>query len=335
MVTKVKRGDITSSLHTTGSIFPTQESMISPKISGRIEKLYVDEGDRVEKGQPLAELEQERLRMVIKEAKASLEEGQAQLKNLEATLKRSQKLFAEGVLDSQRFDDTTTERDLAVARVQRMRATLERAAQDLKDSTITAPFAGFIVEKIMNEGEMATTMPPSNIFHLVDTSSVKIECGIPEDKKTSVTIGKEAFIEVDAYPGEVFTGKITTVNPLVDMSTRTFKIKIEISNSDFRLESGMFARIRLIERESRGALLIPQRVIIEEESAKKVFIVENERAVEKFITLGIIDPPLTEIIQGVSEGEIVVTEGFYALKNGIKVIIKEASEEGVPNREPA
>jgi membrane fusion protein (multidrug efflux system) len=273
--------------------------------------------------------------MVIKEAKAFLEEGQAQLKNLEATLKRNQKLFEEGVLDSQRFDDVTTERDLALARVQRMRATLERAEQDLKDSVITAPFAGFIVEKIMNEGEMATTMPPSNIFHLVDTSSVKIECGIPEDKKTSIIIGKEAFIEVDAYPGEAFTGKITTVNPLVDISTRTFKIKIEISNPDFRLESGMFARIRLIERESRGALLIPQRVIIEEESAKKVFIVENERAVEKFITIGIIDPPLAEIIQGVSEGEIVVTEGFYALKNGIKVIIKEASEEGVPNCEPA
>jgi len=335
IVTKVKRGDITSSLHTMGSIFPTQESMISPKISGRIEKLYVDEGDRVEKGKPLAELEQERLRMVIKEAKASLEEGQAQLKNLEATLKRNQKLFEEGVLDSQRFDDVTTERDLALARVQRMRATLERAEQDLKDSVITAPFAGFIVEKIMNEGEMATTMPPSNIFHLVDTSSVKIECGIPEDKKTSVTIGKEAFIEVDAYPGEAFTGKITTVNPLVDISTRTFKIKIEIFNPDFRLESGMFARIRLIERESRGALLIPQRVIIEEESAKKVFIVENERAVEKFITIGIIDPPLAEITQGLSEGEIVVTEGFYALKNGIKVIIKETSEEGVRNREPA
>jgi hypothetical protein len=76
-------------------------------------------------------------------------------------------------------------------------------------------------------------------------------------------------------------------------------------------------------------------VIIEEESAKKVFIVENERAVEKFITIGIIDPPLAEITQGLSEGEIVVTEGFYALKNGIKVIIKETSEEGVRNREPA
>ncbi|KPJ56365.1 MAG: hypothetical protein AMJ42_05415 [Deltaproteobacteria bacterium DG_8] len=226
LATKLKRGDIASSIYTTGTIFPKQESMISPKTSGRIEKLYVDEGSRVEKGQPLVELEQERLRIVVKEAKASLKEAKAQLKNLEATLQRSQKLFEEGVIDSQRFDDVTTERDLAEARVQRAKANLERAQQDLKDSIITAPFAGFVVDKMMNEGEMATTMPPSNIFHLVDTSSVKIECGITEEKRSSITVGKKVVIELDAYPDEVFTGKITTVNPMVDINSRTFKIKI-------------------------------------------------------------------------------------------------------------
>jgi len=335
IATKVKRGNIVSFIYTTGTIFPKQESMISPKTSGRIEKLYVDEGDQVKKGQPLVELEQERLRIVVKEAKASLKEAQAQLKNLEATLKRSQKLFEEGVVDSQRFDDVTTERDLAKARVQRARATLERAQQDLKDSVITAPFDGFIVEKMMNEGEMATTMPPSNIFHLVDTSRVKIECGITEEKKMSIIVGKEVLIELDAYPDEVFTGKITTVNPKVDPHSRTFKIKIEIPNPDFRLESGMFARIRIIERESKNALLISQRVIINGEAVKKVFVVENGRAAEKLITTGIINHPIVEVTEGLKEGDIVVTEGFYALKDGIKVTIKELSDQGASSREPA
>ena len=319
---KVKRGNIASSIYTTGTIFPKQESMISPKTSGRIEKLYVDEGDQIKKGQPLVKLEQERLRIVVKESEASLKEAMAQLKNLEATLKRSQKLFEEGVIDSQRFDDTTTERDLAEARVQRARATLERVQQDLKDSIITAPFAGFVVEKMMNEGEMATTMPPSNIFHLVDTSRVKIECGITEEKRKAITVGKEVLIELDAYPDEVFTGEITTVNPMVDINSRTFNIKIDIANPDFKLESGMFARIRIIEHISKDTLLIPQRVIIEEDASRKVFVVENDRAVEKSIATGIIDHPTVEVTEGLKEGDLVVTEGFYALKDGIKVQVK-------------
>jgi RND family efflux transporter MFP subunit len=322
---KVIRGNIASTIYTTGTIFPKQESMISPKTSGRIEKLYVDEGDKVEKGQPLVELEQEMLRIVVKEAKAYLKEARAQLKNLESTLKRRQKLFEEGVVGSQSLDDITTERDLAKARVQRTRASLERAEQDLKDTVITAPFDGFIVEKMMNEGEMATTMPPSNIFHLVDTRRVKIECGITEGKRRFITTGKEVLIEMDAYPDEVFNGKITTVNPKVDPNSRTFKIKIDIPNPDFRLESGMFARIRIIERESKNALLIPQRVIINGEAVKKVFAVENGRAVKKSITTGILNHPIIEVTEGLKEGDIVVTEGFYSLKDGIKVKASLAS----------
>jgi RND family efflux transporter MFP subunit len=335
LATKVKRGDIASYIYTTGTIFPKQESMICPKTSGRIEKLYVDEADCVKKGQSLVELEQERLRIEIKEAMASLEEARSQLKNIEATLRRNQRLFEEGVVDSQRFDDITTERDLAKARVQRTSATLERVQQDLKDSVIIAPFDGFIVEKMLNEGEMATTMPPSNIFHLVDTSSVKIECGITEEKKRSVSVGKEVAIELDAYPGEVFTGKITTVNPKVDINSRTFKIKIEIPNPDFRLEVGMFARIRIIERESKHTLLIPEVVIIEKEQTRRVFAVENGKAVEKSITTGIVSQPFVEVLEGLEEGDIVVTEGFYALKDGIKVTIKELSDQGVSGHEPA
>ena len=105
IATKVVRDDIVSFINTTGTIFPKQESMISPKTSGRIEKLYVDEGDRVEKGQPLVALEQERLLIVIKETEASLKETRAQLKNMESTVKRNQKLFEQGVVDSQWFDN--------------------------------------------------------------------------------------------------------------------------------------------------------------------------------------------------------------------------------------
>ena len=97
----------------------------------------------------------------------------------------------------------------------------------------------------------------------------------------------------------------------------------------------MFARIRIIERESKNVLLIPQRVIINGEAEKKVFAVENDRAVEKSITTGIMNHPIVEVTEGLKEGDIVVTEGFYSLKDGIKVNIKELTDQGANTREPA
>ena len=188
---------------------------------------------------------------------------------------------------------------------------------------------------VMFKVEANVSKEDFDIFHLVDTSRVKVECGITEGKRTVIKVGKEVLIELDAYPDEPFTGKITTVNPMVDINSRTFMIKIEIPNPDFRLESGMFARIRIIEKESKNALLIPQRAIIEREESKKVFVIENDRALEKSITTGIINHNIVEVTKGLTEDDIVVTEGFYALKDGIKVTIKELSDQGVSNHEPA
>jgi len=326
--TRVKKGDISLYIYTTGSIFPKQESVISPKIFGRIEKLYVDEGDRVKANQPLVKLEQDRLRILVEEAEASLQEARAQLKNIKTKVQRSKGLFEQGVVEVQQYDDLVTEGELAQAIVRRIRATVERAHKDLEDSVISAPFDGFIVEKMMNEGEMATSTPPSSIFHLIDTSSVKIECNITEEKKTVLCVGKESIIELDAYPGEIFTGNITMINPKVDIESRTFKIKIEIPNDDFRLESGMFVRIRIIDRESKGAFLIPQRVIIDEGGEKKVYVIQEGRAVEKTITTGIIDKTTVEVTDGLDENDIIVTEGLYAIKDGIKVLIKKMTVQG-------
>ena len=121
---------------------------------------------------------------------------------------------------------------------------------------------------MMNEGEMATTMPPSNIFHLVDTSTVKIECGINKDEKR-ITVGKEVEIELDAYSDEVFTGTISVVNPMVDPSSRTFKVKIDITNPGFKLESGMFAGCELLPVNQKMPSSSPSGLSLRREQYKR------------------------------------------------------------------
>ena len=332
-VVRAVKGDIASYIQTTGTVYPKQEAFLSPKIGGKIEKIFVDEGYWVDKGQPLVRLEQAKLIMAKNEAEANLNTVKSELKqaelsleNLKKTMKRNGELFKEGIIDEQRYDNTKTDYlnaeaqfYLSSSRLEQVKAQLDQAAQDLKDSIMYAPFSGFIVDKMMNEGEMVYAASPSKVLHITDISRVKIECGIAEADKKYIYNGKEAVIEVDAIPGEKFQGELTTVNPLIDQNSRTFMIKIEIPNPNNRLESGMFARIRIMKEEKKGAILIPLRSVIEREGKKVVFVADNSRAKMVPVLPGINDTKTTEVVSGLKGGELIVSEGYYVVSDGSKI----------------
>jgi RND family efflux transporter MFP subunit len=333
-VVKAMRGNISSFIHTTGTVYPKQEAYLSPKIGGRIEKIFVDEGDRVTKGQPLVRLEQTKVIMEKNEAEANfntvkseLKKAELSLENLRRTMKRNEELYQQGIIDAQKYDDTKTDYlnaeahyQVSSSQLEQAKAQLDQANQDLKESVMYAPFSGFVVDKMMNEGEMAYAAAPSKVLHLTDISRVKIESGIAEVDKKYIHEGKEAIIEVDALPGTIFNGEITTVNPLIDQNSRTFMIKIEIPNPNNKLASGMFVRIKIMKEEKKDAILIPLRSVIEREGKKVIFVADNNyRARMVPVLLGINDTKTTEVVSGLKGGELVVSEGFYALSNGSKI----------------
>ena len=332
-VVRAVKGDIASYIQTTGTVYPKQEAFLSPKIGGKIEKIFVDEGYWVDKGQPLVRLEQTKLLMAKNEAEANLNTVKSELKqaelsleNLKKTMKRNGELFKEGIIDEQRYDNTKTDYlnaeaqfYLSSSRLEQVKAQLDQAAQDLKDSIMYAPFSGFIVDKMMNDGEMVYAASPSKVLHITDISMVKIECGIAEVEKKYIREGREVIIEVDAIPGERFKGEITTVNPLIDQNSRAFMVKIEMPNPNHKLESGMFARIMITKEERKGVILIPLRSVIEREGKKVVLVAANSRARMVAVTLGINDAKTTEVLSGLKAEEFVVSEGFYAVSDGLKI----------------
>jgi len=322
-VAPVTKGDVTTIIQTTGTISPKRETYIGPKVGGRIEKFYVDEGDFVKKGTPLVRLEQVRFSLALEEARASHEENTAQLKNLSRKLKRKKLLFNKGILDRDAFADIETEVELARARAAMATSRLDHAKEDKKDSVLYAPFDGFVVEKKMNTGEMFSTAANEYVFHIVDTGTVEVEANVFETKKQYITFGKKVSITVDAIPEKVFTGKITVVNPFIDTFSRKFLVKIEIPNADFALESGMFARIRIPEEKSLGTLLVPANAIVEREDRKVLFVAEAETARARPVTTGLMTHETVEILTGVTEHERVIVDGLYAVKDGSPVVIEE------------
>jgi RND family efflux transporter MFP subunit len=262
----------------------------------------------------------------LNSVKSELKKAELSLENLSRTMKRNEELYKQGIIDEQKYDNTKTDFlnaeaqfQLSSSRLEQAKAQLDQANQDLKDSIMYAPFSGFIVDKMMNEGEMVYAASPSKVLHITDISMVKIECGIAEVEKKYIREGREVIIEVDAIPGERFKGEITTVNPLIDQNSRTFMVKIEMPNPNHKLESGMFARIMITKEERKGVILIPLRSVIEREGKKVVLVAANSRARMVAVTLGINDAKTTEVLSGLKAEEFVVSEGFYAVSDGLKI----------------
>jgi HlyD family secretion protein len=315
-VVEAQRGDIATVIQATGTISPNHESYLGPRVAGRIEIFFADEGDFVEQGAPLLNLERVRFELALNEARAACAESRSAQKNVELKLKRNQELLARGVINKEAFDDMATENELARARADMARSRLERAEEDYKDSVLHAPFAGFVVERRMNTGEMFSGMPNEYVFHLVDTCTVKVEVDVFETKKQYVVPGKATVVAVDALPGRKFEGRISVVNPLVDRTSRKFLVKIEIPNPNFELESGMFARVEIPEEQSAGTLVVPAGAVIERQGRKVVFVAEAQRAVERAVFTGLTTAERVEIRAGLQPGERIIVDGLYAVKDG-------------------
>jgi RND family efflux transporter MFP subunit len=335
-VVTVKRGDISVPLVATGTIFPEYESKIGPKISGTIEIVYVDEGDTVQKGQLLVQLDQKNLLIAVRQGQAAVRVAEAQLKeaevkgeNLKKEKERLANLLKKNVISQQKYDDIDTAYSMAVigmevirAQILSSRENLAMAEQNLSDTVIIAPFSGLIVKRFINQGEFVSTMPPSPLFLMMNIDKVKTEIGLPEIHIAHIHLGNPVDVTVDTYPDSIFKGTVSTINPMVDPVSRAFTVKVEIPNKDHRLKPGMFARVKIYLAIHKGALIVPFKSVMKREGMAVVFVIEGTTVRLRTVTAGITNEREIEVIDGLQEGEEVVIEGHYGMADKTTVRVE-------------
>ena len=335
-VVPVKKGDISVSLVATGTIFPEYESKIGPKISGTIETVYVDEGDTVQKGQPLVQLDQKNMLIAVRQGQAAVRVAEAQLKeaevkgeNLKKEKERLAHLLTKNVISQQKYDDIDTAYSMALTGMEVIRAqilssreNLAMAEQKLSDTVIIAPFSGLIVKRFINQGEFVSTMPPSPLFLMMNIDKVKTEIGLPEVHIARIHIGNPVDITVDTYPGSIFKGTVSTINPMVDPVSRAFTVKVGISNKDHRLKPGMFARVTIYLTIHKGALIVPFKSVMKREGATVVFVIEGATVRLRAVAAGITNEGEIEVMDGLKEGEEVIIEGHYGMADNTTVRVE-------------
>jgi RND family efflux transporter MFP subunit len=307
---------------------------VAPRTAGRLLSVNVQLGDSVRRGQVLAKVEDREIVEQVRAAEASQEVAKATIRQREADLnvaqlnfERSKNLFTRGLLAKQALDDaesrylaSVAQLDLSKAQLSQNDARLQELRINLQHTSVASPVDGFVGKRNVDPGAMVNTN--TAIASVVDISRLKLIVNVVEKDLRMVTAGDVGIVEVDAYPGEKFNGRIARVAPVLDPATRTASIEIEIPNGDARLKPGMYARISLTVEERKNTLVAPKNAVIDFENKRGVWMPsEDRRAHFVPVTLGIEGPEQIEILAGLKEGDRFVTTGAAAVRNNDQLII--------------
>ena len=276
-------------------------------------------------------------------AGATVRQREADLALAETTRERAQSLFERSLLARQELDDeearfqaATAQLDLSRAQFNQARARLEELRIMLKNTVVASPVNGFVGRRYLDPGAYVTQSSP--IVSLVDISLVRMVANLVEKDLRRIQESVPARIEVDAFSGETFTGEVARIAPVLDPSTRTTEIEVEIPNPDYRLKPGMYARVYLSVGQKSQALVAPREAVVMRNSARGVFVVDagEGRTTTRFVTLaiGLEDDRHVEVTSGLSEGAVVVTTGAAGLQSGDAIMLQDTGQPGGERRRP-
>lgn len=318
-VTPTVKTDWAMKISATGSLLPYTEVAVSSEISGTISQVLVNVGDRVSKGALLAKLDDTEIALTLKQAEANLAQAEANFRSAQLELQRKEELLKEEAIAQGVYDAFKTQYDLAKAGVDAAKASLELARKRLQDTLIKSPINGLIKLKMTEEGQYINTMRSGPLFSVIQIDPIKLSFSVPEGYAAELNKGQAVQVGVDAYPGERFPGKVTTIDPHVDPLSRSIGLEALLPNPDHRLKPGFFATVELTLKAIPAAIVISDKSLIREEDKFYVFVISDQTAHQREVKLGSQQEGMVQIVSGLKEGELVVTIGKEALSEGSQV----------------
>jgi HlyD family secretion protein len=328
-----------------GTLKARETSPLSPKVAGPVNQVLVDIGDPVIAGEVVIRLDRTNYDLGVKQAQAALAAAGAAVSRADAQFEqagkefhRATELLEEKVIPQSRFETAEAafkcaREAVSHAKAQRGRAkaALETALEHLKDTEIRSPIGGAVVERTVEIGQAVA--PGDQLLRIVDQAYLKADIDLPEGDIGRLAPDDTAMIMVDAYPEEVFPGKVVSINPMVDRQTRTFRVRIQVPNQQGKLMDGMFARVRLsVGRHC--ALAVPRDVLsrLPGSGTYYVFFVEGNKAVKRTVEIGAVNDQWAEVMKGLVEGDKVVTSGTGRLRSGMDVTVLDVSNKNETDR---
>ncbi len=310
VVVAAKRQPVSETLPLIGTVSANEMVDLKAETDGIIQEIRYDEGQKVEKGQPLVLLNDGKLAAALAEAEANFHLSQV-------THERSKQLLQENLLSKQEYDQIAA--TFAVHQ-----ASLDLKRRLVQDTRIVAPFTGIMGSRQISPGQVVNRT--TSLGTLVDLDSVKVEVEIPERYLAQIQVGQNLSFTVAAYPKQEFPGQVYFIAPQVSETLRTVNVKARIANPSHLLRPGMFASLTLTLLIRDSAIVIPEVAIIHNANAFMVFVVgQDDTASLRTIKVGERLAGKVEVVEGLKEGEEIVVEGHQKVVPGAKV--KRSSPE--------
>ena len=281
------------------------------RVQGRVRQVAVEEGDRVQPGQVLAELENERERIQLQKAELALAD-QARL------LERSRGMLAQELVSRQDFDAVESAWKLAAAE-------RDLAAIALEDTRLRAPFAGLITERRIVAGQQLAAGAAA--FSLGDFEPLRVRVHLPEDVARKVDAGQRVLVTPEGQETPV-EGTVERVSPVVDPATSTVRLTLLLGGDGVDLRVGGFVKVRITTDQHHDALSVPKLALVDEGALRSVFVAEADTVRKVEIETGLYDETHVEVLTGLDEGACVVTMGQGGLRTGAAIRALNAAEVG-------
>ncbi len=330
----------------TGSLLPISQFIVTPKVAGRLEQLLVNIGDRVERGQLIAKLDDEAFRQAMDKAKAELEVSKANLAETQSALEitrrdfeRAKTLSQSNILSQSNLDTAEAKYNAAVASQKVARATVANRQSGLDTARLNLSYTEINVnwnsggetrvvgERYADEGAILKANDP--ILSLLDLSTIICEIHVIERDYFRIRQGQEAIIMTDAFSGTPFTGQVARIAPLLQEQSRQARVEIEIPNPEELLKPGMFVRVRLQFENIENAVVVPMSALTKREEQQGVFVADTGNMTARFVpvTMGVTINGLVQILDPPLSGAV-VTLGHHLLEDGAAIVLPEQTSSG-------
>lgn len=312
----------------SGALRPRQQATVRAQVSGAVLRAYIDQGDRVGRGQTLATIDDRSIRDNVASAQAALINARSQLELAKKDQDRQKSMVDIGAVPQRDVDNAQRSVASTQASIAQAKAGLVAARKQLTYTRVTAPFSGVISERLANTGDIV--QPGSPLYTIVDPSSMELEGTISAEDLESIRIGDLVEFTVNGYPGRVFTGSITRINPVADQVTRQVRIYVEVPNQGGELVGQLFAEGRVITAQ-RKTLTLPRRAIDRRGMRPKVALVRDGVVRHVDVSLGLDDDRsgMVELLSGVRSSDTVLTGVALQITEGTNVsLTRDSSEKG-------
>jgi len=303
-VTTPETMDIYAAYKTAAAIAAEEQAPILARVAGQVVEILVEEGDMVRKGQILARLDGDRLRLEMLQAQANLEK-------MSREYDRLTNLHERGLVSATTYDGLKYDR-------QALRAVYKLKRLNYGYTSIRATIDGVISSRDINVG---TNVKVGEIaFTVSDTSCLVSYLNIPQTELNKFSPGHEAIVTVAAMPERGFVATVARISPTIDTRTGTFRATVYVDNQEGDLAPGMFGRFTIAYEKHSNALVIPANAMVEEDNETVVYVVTDGAAIRRTIETGIRSDGKIEILSGLDKNDAIVVTGLSGLRDGSRVL---------------